>query len=91
MAAQLVPGTPVFIQTLLTSPAYTNVTGGQYVMNVKQAGNVVVFVSGQGSRSTLTQSVSPGGVEIAWLLNLEKKLINIPAGSCIHWRRCSSH
>jgi len=57
MAADLVPGTPVFIPTLLTSPLYTNVTGGQRVGNVKQAGNVVVFISGQGSRSTLVQAV----------------------------------
>jgi hypothetical protein len=59
LAAQLTPGTPVFIPTLLTSTAYTNVTGGQVVENVKQAGDVVVFVSGQGSRSTLTQAVCP--------------------------------
>lgn len=56
LAAQLTPGTPVFIPTLLTSTEYTNVTGGQRVENVKQAGDVVVFVSGQGSRSTLTQA-----------------------------------
>ncbi|TVY71346.1 Fasciclin-like arabinogalactan protein, partial [Lachnellula suecica] len=55
-AAQLVPGTPEFIPTLLTNKAYSNVSGGQRVQNVKQAGNVVVFVSGQGSRSTLTQA-----------------------------------
>lgn len=59
MAAQLVPGTPVFLPTLLNDPAWSNVTGGQYVENVKQAGDVVVFVSGQGSRSTLTEAVSP--------------------------------
>jgi hypothetical protein len=53
----LVPGTPVFIPTLLTSPEWSNVTGGQKVENVKQAGDVVVFVSGQGSRSTLVQAV----------------------------------
>ncbi|KAL3418795.1 beta-ig-h3 fasciclin [Phlyctema vagabunda] len=57
-AAQLVPGTPEFIPTLLTDEAYSNVTGGQRVENVEQAGDVVVFVSGQGSRSTLTQAVS---------------------------------
>lgn len=57
MAADLVPGTPVFIPTLLTSPLYTSVTGGQRVGNVKQAGNVVVFLSGKGSRSTLVQGV----------------------------------
>jgi transforming growth factor-beta-induced protein len=57
VAAQLIPGTPVFIPTLLTSPEWSNVTGGQKVENVKQAGDVVVFVSGQGSRSTLVQAV----------------------------------
>jgi len=64
VAAQLVPGTPVFIPTLLTSKQWTNVTGGQFVQNVKQAGDVVVFVSGQGSRSTLTQAdlMFTGGV-----------------------------
>jgi len=56
LAAQLVPGSPVFIPTLLQSTEYTNVTGGQVVENVKQSGDVVVFVSGQGSRSTLTQA-----------------------------------
>lgn len=56
MAADLVPGAPVFIPTLLTNPSYSNVTGGQNVENVKQAGDVVVFVSGQGSRSTLVQA-----------------------------------
>lgn len=59
VAAQLIPGTPVFIPTLLTSPEWSNVTGGQKVENVKQAGDVVVFVSGQGSRSTLVQAVRP--------------------------------
>jgi len=56
LAAQLVPGTPTFIPTLLTNPEWSNVTGGQRVENVKQAGDVVVFVSGQGSRSTLVQA-----------------------------------
>jgi len=64
LAAQLVPGTPVFIPTLLTSTEYTNVTGGQVVENVKQAGDVVVFVSGQGSRSTLTQAVCPNSITV---------------------------
>lgn len=54
-AVDLVPGSPTFIPTLLTSPEWNNVTGGQRVENVKQAGDVVVFVSGQGSRSTLVQ------------------------------------
>lgn len=57
MAAQLIPGTPVFLPTLLNDAKWSNVTGGQVVQNVKQAGDVVVFVSGQGSRSTLTQAV----------------------------------
>ncbi len=56
LAAQLVPGTPTFIPTLLTSPEWNNVTGGQVVQNIAQAGNVVVFVSGEGTRSTLTQA-----------------------------------
>jgi transforming growth factor-beta-induced protein len=56
LAALLVPGTPTFLPTLLTSPEWNNVTGGQRVENIAQAGDVVVFVSGQGSRSTLTQA-----------------------------------
>jgi transforming growth factor-beta-induced protein len=58
VASQLIPGTPVFLPTLLTNPAWSNLTGGQRVENVKQAGDVVVFVSGQGSRSTVTNEVS---------------------------------
>jgi uncharacterized surface protein with fasciclin (FAS1) repeats len=58
IAAQLVPGTPLFVPTLLTSPEWSNVTGGQRVEIVEQAGEVVVFVSGQGSRSTLLSAVS---------------------------------
>jgi transforming growth factor-beta-induced protein len=57
MASKLNPGTPVPIPTLLTSSEYTNMTGGQVVQNVQQAGDVVVFVSGKGSRSTLIQAV----------------------------------
>ncbi|KUJ23329.1 fasciclin domain-containing protein [Mollisia scopiformis] len=64
VAAQLVPGTPVFLPTLLTDSKWSNVTGGQRVENVEQSGNVVVFVSGQGSRSTLVQAdlMFTGGV-----------------------------
>ena len=58
LAAQLVPGTPAFIPTLLDSPAYTNVTGGQRVENIKQSGDVVVMVSGRGTRSTVVETVS---------------------------------
>ncbi|RFU31187.1 hypothetical protein B7463_g5183, partial [Scytalidium lignicola] len=54
--SSLTPGVPQFIPTLMTNSNYTNVTGGQVVENVKQAGNVVVYVSGSGSRSTLTQA-----------------------------------
>jgi transforming growth factor-beta-induced protein len=49
----LVTGTPVFTPTLL--PSWTNITGGLQVEFVKQAGNVVSLVGGQGSRSTLVQ------------------------------------
>ncbi|TVY94452.1 Fasciclin-like arabinogalactan protein, partial [Lachnellula willkommii] len=42
-AGELVPGDSVFIPTLLTNEAYSNVSGGQRVQNVKQSGDVVVF------------------------------------------------
>lgn len=54
-ASSLMPGKPIFLPTLLTSAKWTNVSGGQRVQGVKQAGNAVVFVSGKGERSTLTQ------------------------------------
>jgi uncharacterized surface protein with fasciclin (FAS1) repeats len=64
LAASLVPGSPVFIPTLLTNTSYSNVTNGQRVENVEQAGDVVVFVSGEGNRCTLVQSdlMFTGGV-----------------------------
>lgn len=46
-------GPTTFASTLLTNPAYTNVTGGQKLLINKQPGDVVVFTSGAGSRSTL--------------------------------------
>lgn len=46
-------GPTTFASTLLTDPAYTNVTGGQKVLINKQPGDVVVFTSGSGSRATL--------------------------------------
>ena len=46
-------GPSTFASTLLTNPAYTNVTGGQNVIINKQPGDVVVLTSGGGSRSTL--------------------------------------
>jgi uncharacterized surface protein with fasciclin (FAS1) repeats len=62
LAGDLVVGTPVFTSTLL--PSWTNVTGGLRVEILKQAGNVVSLVGGQGSRSTLVQGDLPftGGV-----------------------------
>jgi transforming growth factor-beta-induced protein len=62
LAANLVAGTPVFADTLL--PSWTNITGGLRVEILKQAGNVVALVGGQGSRSTLVQGDLPftGGV-----------------------------
>lgn len=58
-ASELTPGTPVFIPTLLTSSNFTNVTGGQRVENIKQGGDVVLVVSGKGTRSTVVETVSP--------------------------------
>jgi transforming growth factor-beta-induced protein len=46
-------GPTTFASSLLTDPAYTNVTGGQKVLINKQPGDVVVFTSGAGSRATL--------------------------------------
>lgn len=46
-------GPTTFASSLLTDPGYTNVTGGQKVIIDKQPGDVVVFTSGAGSRSTL--------------------------------------
>lgn len=49
-------GPTTYASTLLTDPSYTNVTGGQKVLIDKQPGDVVVFTSGVGSRSTLVES-----------------------------------
>ena len=46
-----------FFPTTLVNASSTNVTGGQTVGFVKQAGDVVVLTSGLGSRSTLTENV----------------------------------
>ncbi|KAG6027016.1 hypothetical protein E4U41_001084 [Claviceps citrina] len=48
-------GPTFFETTMLTSPAYTNVTTGQGVLVNKQ-GETGVLISGQGSRSTVTES-----------------------------------
>ncbi|KAH8811620.1 FAS1 domain-containing protein [Xylogone sp. PMI_703] len=55
-AKSLTPGVPLFVHSLLSNSSYTNVTGGQVVETIKQGGDVVVYVSGSGSRSTLTQA-----------------------------------
>lgn len=62
LSAKLVAGTPVFTDTLL--PSWTNITGGLRVEILKQAGNVVALVGGQGSRSTLVEGDLPfsGGI-----------------------------
>ena len=51
-------GSFTFTPTWMSDSKYTNVTGGQVVGGVQQAGNVNVFTSGLGSRSTLAQAVS---------------------------------
>ena len=48
---------PAFVPTMLTSPMYTNVTGGQVVEAVSMGGNVSIF-SGLLMNSTVTQAVS---------------------------------
>lgn len=52
-------GSFLFESSWLENSTYTNVTGGQVVGGVQQAGNVNVFTSGLGSRSTLVTPVSP--------------------------------
>lgn len=51
-------GSFTFTPTWMSNSSYTNVTGGQAVGGVQQAGNVNVFTSGLGSRSTLAEAVS---------------------------------
>ncbi|KAL8927421.1 MAG: hypothetical protein Q9172_001352 [Xanthocarpia lactea] len=46
-------GSFTFDQTWLQNTSYTNVTRGQVIGGVQQAGNVNVFTSGLGTRSTL--------------------------------------
>ena len=55
--SDLVPGTLYGVPTLLTSSNYTNVTGGQRVTNVKQSGDIVVFISGLGTRCEVKEKV----------------------------------
>lgn len=51
----LAPGPSIFAATLLTSPTWTNVSAGQNVVLARQPGDVVVFTSAQGSRTTRTR------------------------------------
>ncbi|KAI9837700.1 MAG: hypothetical protein M1819_006633 [Sarea resinae] len=53
-----------FLPTWLNNASYTNVTGGAVVSVVKQAGDDVVFVSGEGDRSSLSTAdiLYTGGV-----------------------------
>ena len=46
-----------FLPTWLNNQSYSNVTGGQTVGVVQQAGNNIVCISGLGSRSSLTNKV----------------------------------
>lgn len=46
-----------FVPTWLTNSSFTNVTGGQRVGVVNQAGNVTVLTSGLGSRATVVENV----------------------------------
>ncbi len=49
---------PAFVSTLLNSPTYTNVTGGQRVEVVKKDDKVVVYSGGR-ANSTVTTAVRP--------------------------------
>ncbi|KAH8886397.1 Fasciclin-domain-containing protein [Thozetella sp. PMI_491] len=52
----IMEGPSYFYPTFLTDPLYTNVTGGQNMIVNKQGGDIVVFTSGLGSRSTLVEA-----------------------------------
>ncbi|KAK0726872.1 fasciclin domain-containing protein, partial [Lasiosphaeria miniovina] len=69
-------GVSTFVSSLLTDPAYTNVTGGQKVIIDKQPDNAVVFTSGIGSRATVVEPDIPftGG-----LLHIVETLMVPPA------------
>ena len=46
-----------FLPTLLNNQTYTNISSGQVIATVRQAGDTFVAVTGLGSRSTLTTLV----------------------------------
>ena len=54
----MITSNATFIPTMLTDPAYSNVTGGQRVEAVMVGQNVSIF-SGLLSNATVTQAVSP--------------------------------
>ena len=60
-------GSFTFTPTWLNNKTYSNVTGGQVVGGVQQAGNVNVYTSGIGSRSTLVQAVRLHNRCPAWI------------------------
>ncbi|KAL8701345.1 MAG: hypothetical protein Q9224_000546 [Gallowayella concinna] len=72
-------GTFSFDKSWLQHTNYTNVTGGQVVGGVQQAGNVNVFTSGMGTRSTLVTPVrcaphlpsSPSSVKATLTLRMQ--------------------
>lgn len=83
-------GTFSFDKTWLQNTSYTNVTGGQAVGGVQQAGDVNVFTSGMGTRSTLVTAVcnSPDLL----LLTQSTSRAYVPfSGSEIHWRHSSCY
>ncbi|KAL1852497.1 hypothetical protein VTK73DRAFT_9185 [Phialemonium thermophilum] len=68
VATDTIPeGPSTVVPTLLTAKTYTNVSEGQNVLISKQPREVVIFTSGQGSRSTLVDgdlSFSGGLIQV---------------------------
>lgn len=77
-----------FDKTWLQNTSYTNVTGGQVVGGVQQAGNVNVFTSGLGTRSTLVTPVrsAPGEVLLVFReWTLTRRVQDLPfIGGIVH-------
>lgn len=64
-----------FLPTFMNNQSYSNVTGGQRVGVVQQAGNDIVLVSGLGSRSSLTTRVLPSSIPNP---SIERPMLNPP-------------
>lgn len=64
-----------FLSTWMNNQTYSNVTGGQAVGVVRQAGNDIVCVSGLGSRSSLTASV-----RLPVSICIETRGLSLPSG-----------